>query len=34
MKRRESFSDFVNGLAGIAWNTFDYILRDLQYPDV
>jgi hypothetical protein len=30
--RRERFSDFVNGLPGIGWNTFDYILRDLHYP--
>jgi hypothetical protein len=22
----------VNGLTGIGWNTFDYILRDLHYP--
>jgi hypothetical protein len=30
--RRERFSKFVNGLTGIGWNTFDYILRDLHYP--
>jgi len=30
--RRERFSGFVNGLTGIGWNTFDYILRDLHYP--
>lgn len=30
--RRERFSDFVNGLPGIGWNTFDYLLRDLNYP--
>jgi len=30
--RRERFSDFVNGLPGIGWSTFDYLLRDLQYP--
>jgi hypothetical protein len=29
--RRERFSEFVNGLPGIGWNTFDYILRDLHY---
>jgi hypothetical protein len=29
--RRERFSGFVNGLTGIGWNTFDYILRDLHY---
>ena len=22
----------MNGLTGIGWNTFDYILQDLQYP--
>jgi hypothetical protein len=30
--RYERFSDFVNGLPGIGWNTFDYLLRDLHYP--
>jgi hypothetical protein len=32
IERREHFSEFVNGLTGIGWNTFDYILRDLHYP--
>jgi hypothetical protein len=26
--RREHFSELVNGLTGIGWNTFDYILRE------
>jgi hypothetical protein len=30
--RRDRFSDFVNGLPGIGWSTFDYLLRDLQFP--
>jgi hypothetical protein len=30
--RREQFSGFVNGLPGIGWSTFDYLLRDLHYP--
>jgi hypothetical protein len=30
--RRERFSDFVNDLPGLGWNTFDYLLRDLHYP--
>jgi hypothetical protein len=30
--RRERFSDLVNGLPGIGWSTFDYLLRDLHYP--
>ena len=32
IERRERFSELVNGLTGIGWNTFDYILRDLCYP--
>jgi hypothetical protein len=31
-ERRGQFSEFVNGLTGIGWNTFDYILRDVHYP--
>jgi hypothetical protein len=31
-ERRRRFSDFVDGLTGIGWSTFDCILRDLQYP--
>jgi hypothetical protein len=30
--RQERFSDFVNALPGIGWNTFDYLLRYLHYP--
>lgn len=30
--RSERFSEFVNGLPGIGWNTFDYLLRDLPFP--
>lgn len=30
--RRYWFSAFVNGLPKVGWNTFDYTLRDLQYP--
>jgi hypothetical protein len=31
-ERREKFSKFVGNLPGINWNTFDYLLRDLNYP--
>jgi hypothetical protein len=31
-ERRERFSSFVNGLTGIGWNTFDYLLRDIHHP--
>jgi hypothetical protein len=30
-RRQEQFSEFVEGLPGVGWNTFDYTLRDLQY---
>ena len=30
--RQERFSEFVKHLPGVGSNTFDYLLRDLQYP--
>ncbi len=30
--RRDKFSHFVGVLSGVGWNTFDYVLRDLDHP--
>jgi hypothetical protein len=29
--RYDLFSEFVTGIPGVGWNTFDYVLRDLHY---